>query len=367
MEESPSGNIPPSTESQPTEKSWYYLYDVLILFSVLALLVSGLYFWKHTKLNSTKLETTTKEDSLSGNLTILENLATSTSDKVYTNVQFSFELVYPPTWRVVDRSDGVVIRNYYNPFVDLPPDHKEITIRYLKNKNPEKLDVKKWFEKDKSFFTVKYEKTLSINNLSALEVYFEGNLLSTKQPYKIYEYLIPNGQDIIIVDYQSSDGILPNQVESIIKSIKIIPFDSNKYSNLINSETQEIIGEDKNSNGVWDYIENYINTKYSYSAKIRAAGYQYVKGLQSMMIDNRDETKVNKDFQLVNGAIDCFFYIDDKNAHAIMGDIEAELLNTNARSMAYLNANGQSIESIVHNGSYNFKNGCNFDSDKLPN
>ena len=98
-----------------------------------------------------------------------------------------------------------------------------------------------------------------------------------------------------------------------------------------------IAGADIDNDGIWDDIQIYIEQKYSDSEKTRAAARQFAKSLQNTMLDFKDKEKSilnTKDRYL---AINCFADVNEKY-YIISADIEAELVNTDARILAYLEA-----------------------------
>ena len=299
------------------------------------------------------------------------------SYEIYKNLQFAFELTHPSTWRVREESEGVRLRNHYNPILDLPIEPKDFTISYQKDENPQKLSVENWLAKN-TFWTTfsKSKEFIKIDGKDTVKIYYESPSPMYKDKInKSYRYIIFRDADVIHTGYGSMDGLPDPVLDKIILSIKFTPFDSVAYSTTVINEQNKIISEDKNNDGVWDYVGDYINQKYSYSAKIRSALIQYVKVLQQELIDSRDKQKSIQNAHKSSRAIDCLNYIIGngeetrislEEAHRISSDVEAETLNTKERSEAYIVYNGQLSGESFRLSEYSASD-CDFDPSKLPN
>lgn len=293
----------------------------------------------------------------------------------YRNLQFSFEITHPSTWRARQESDSVRLRNYYTPILDLPIDPVDITIDYLKDENPNKLPIQEWLEVGSNKIFISNEKSRQNISLGDEAIRSVRDTYSKTPGKSIISYLIGNGKDIVQVTYIAMDNASYVQnPDKIVETLKFIPFDQNAYSELLTEEAQKIIGEDKNTNGVWDYIEDYINQKYAYSEKIKAGLNQYIKTFQQALIENRDKQESIKNANASFRASDCLTYILSNGAESsesieeafnIVSDVRAQLLNTDARSRAYINYNGQLGGIFEENGDPN--HGCDFNPDILPN
>lgn len=99
-----------------------------------------------------------------------------------------------------------------------------------------------------------------------------------------------------------------------------------------------IAGVDADSNGVWDYIDQYIDVKYpgADNDRTRSACRQCALAIQGGLL-NAD----NKDMSLryataISRAAECVFYLRPQDAHDVLSDLEAIILNTLTRSRAFL-------------------------------
>lgn len=248
----------------------------------------------------------------------------------------------------------------------------------MQNENPNKLNLVDWLAKN-TFWTYSFKSRdfIKIGGHEAVKIYYERpNASYPGVINKGYTYLVARDKDIILSGYSSKDGSSDPVLDKLIQSIKFVAFDAGTYSNVVNSETQKIIGEDKNNNGIWDYVEDYINQKYSYSAKIHAGLIQYAKSLQQVLIDNRDKDKTILNIQKQLNTLDCIYYITAngnetsntiQTAGKITSDVEAEILNTKERFLAYNTANGQFGGQTYGLKYSEYKSQCDFNPDKLPN
>lgn len=304
--------------------------------------------------------------------------------EVYKNIQFAFELTYPDTWRVREESGEIRLRNHYNPILDKPIEPKDFSIIYQKSENPEGLNSENWLLKN-SFWTTysKSKEYIKIGDKDAVKIYYEKPGLVVKDEIiKTYGYIIFRDKDIIHLNYTTEDGLTDSTIEKIIQSIKFIPFNSQEYIDNpqeyvgpLLEEKNKFIGEDKDNDGVWDYVKDYIKQKYPESEKVRAALYQYAKALQQALIDNKDKQKSVENAKKMTRASNCLTYAVSngqeisesiQKAGDIRNDVRAEALNTKERSEAYITYNNQ-LGGATSVFSEDLKSECDFDLDKLAN
>ncbi len=128
------------------------------------------------------------------------------------------------------------------------------------------------------------------------------------------------------------------------------------------------IDEDENNNGIWDYVEEYINSEYSSSEKLRMALYQYTKSQQDMISKVHDRETGGLYVIERDKASDCIRYIDPENGYKIRQDLLLNvIINTDEKAGAYLEADRYLGGSYQNTPEDRLKLGCNFDPDKLPN
>jgi hypothetical protein len=291
----------------------------------------------------------------------------------YKNVQFAYELTYPSNWRVREESDTVLLRNYYNPILDLPENAKDLSVSIMEGKNPKQLTIKNWFtEKYNDFWTADSKKIdyIKIGGNDAARIYYERQSASYKNVInKGYTYIISRGKDLLLTGY-STTGQTPDPVyEKIINSINFTKFDPLAYSNITKTETKSVIGEDKNGDGIWDYVGDYLNKKYATSTKLKMALGQYVKVVQASLIDYRDKEKSIKHANESHRAKNCLEYVmgGEKKfdeAYKLTTEAEATLLNTKERIDTYFKYDSQ-LSGSTFSMSDVVKSDCDFDPDRL--
>lgn len=298
----------------------------------------------------------------------------------YNNLQYSYEITYPANWRVKDNISEVVIRNHYNPFLDEFENPKNLEILNMSNKNPKNLNIKDWSEADKFWITygVKSKEFIKLNSYDAIKINYENNsLYNSKNIIRGYQYLITKDKNVFLLGYSTRNGAPDPVIEKMIQSFNFTSFDKDSYQTQLNKENSQVIGEDKNNDGIWDYVGDYINQKYSFSAKIRSALNQFAKILQQSLLDYRDKELSVKHANEGSRAMNCLQFVISngqdgqegiealRKASDIRKDVEAKLLNNVERIKAYFSYNSQL------GGTYTLKEetkgDCDFDPDKLPN
>jgi hypothetical protein len=129
---------------------------------------------------------------------------------------------------------------------------------------------------------------------------------------------------------------------------------------------ETIAGEDLDNNGVWDYVQDYIDRTYS-DPNMRLALYQFAKADQKFILAaNSDDKTLFSTVDIRHRALDCLFYIDKDPTEAfeIQNEFRAHILNTKIRSTTYFKADarlsGQSFSMPDRT-----KKSCDFDPDAL--
>jgi hypothetical protein len=102
-----------------------------------------------------------------------------------------------------------------------------------------------------------------------------------------------------------------------------------------------LIGTDANGDGIWDYVDDYIEQTYPNSEATRVVLRRVTVALQNalLMADN-PATAANIATEL-HRAIECLYFVRPNDAHKVADALEAELLNTIERSRAYIHFNDQ--------------------------
>ncbi len=97
---------------------------------------------------------------------------------------------------------------------------------------------------------------------------------------------------------------------------------------------QTVAGVDSDRDGVRDDVQRFIVVKYSSSPRTIAAGLQFAKALQSILLSPTVENE-----QAETEAINCFWGLYGKNSPTIENEIESQQLNTKERRAAMDNVN----------------------------
>jgi hypothetical protein len=106
---------------------------------------------------------------------------------------------------------------------------------------------------------------------------------------------------------------------------------------------------DADSNGVWDYIDRYIDTTYgSASAAEKAALRQFSRAIQGALLDSADLSLSLKHAMESDRAMECLFSLRPADAPRLLKDVRAAILNTRARSRAFLMWSEQSAGQVFH-------------------
>ena len=133
---------------------------------------------------------------------------------------------------------------------------------------------------------------------------------------------------------------------------------------------ETIEGVDVNENGVRDDIERWIGLNYRSSEKTRMALTQAYYPLQNFMIHARenDRDAVYNDMTVMQRAGECLDYIRPDDAHKLIEELKARVVNTSDRSYAYIDSSrilgGGSFPSAPF---FKWNKSCTFDPDALEN
>ena len=107
--------------------------------------------------------------------------------------------------------------------------------------------------------------------------------------------------------------------------------------------TATVAGVDADNDGVRDDIETYIDQTYSggTDGPTRDALRQYAKAAQAAMLEAGDQARSVTHAQERFRAIECLMARRPVDFPTVFSDLRARILNTDARSKAYLQADGQ--------------------------
>ncbi len=110
----------------------------------------------------------------------------------------------------------------------------------------------------------------------------------------------------------------------------------------------EFVDADADSNGVWDYIDTYINTDYANEPGTQKALRQFAKAYQQYLQEANDKIASIKNSDVWQKGFECLHYITPEDGPAISREFEAKVMNTVERSRAYLKATEQLAGSVTH-------------------
>jgi hypothetical protein len=130
--------------------------------------------------------------------------------------------------------------------------------------------------------------------------------------------------------------------------------------------TATLEGIDSDNDGVRDDIQRYIALSYPESERIRAALTQYARTMQASLLDAHSEEMTVRHSHNLQRAIECLYYIRPDNANGVSGKLQAQILNTNERSRAWIIAD-KHLGGQVFFISDDFKSSCDFNPDALEN
>jgi len=131
-----------------------------------------------------------------------------------------------------------------------------------------------------------------------------------------------------------------------------------------------LAGIDSDGNGVRDDVQRYIALTYPNSERTRAGLTQYAKEAQQALLDADDEETSITNARNRQRALECLRYIlgGVDAASIIREELTAEFLNTDARSRAWIVADGQ-LSGQIFRGTpiAERKAQCSFDPDAMEN
>jgi len=126
----------------------------------------------------------------------------------------------------------------------------------------------------------------------------------------------------------------------IVSTLKFGTFDQKAYGDVLQSENSDVIGTDADKDGVWDYIEAWINTTYAGKPNTITSLKMLAKEFQFKMLNYRDKEAIVNESHKAFG-IDCLLKAEPEDGGDILDEFEAQMMNTAARTKAYLSADSQ--------------------------
>jgi hypothetical protein len=129
-----------------------------------------------------------------------------------------------------------------------------------------------------------------------------------------------------------------------------------------------LAGIDSDNDGVRDDLQRWIALTYPNSAKTRAALTQNAKAMQQFLFNAPDSVKSYSNALQTGRVIDCLAYIRSDDFDVLLSKQKAIFLNTNLRSKTWLQANRHLSGKMFKGLDYqNWKQGCDFNPDTMPN
>ncbi len=127
-----------------------------------------------------------------------------------------------------------------------------------------------------------------------------------------------------------------------------------------------LLGIDSDGDGVRDDIQRYIYITYPDEEKLRLGLTYYAKEFQGVLADADDRDAVyNRAIKMTRHG-ECLHYLNGEESINVESALDAEILNTRERSIAYItfsdNLGGKNIRSAPLK---EWKNSCSFDVDAI--
>ena len=112
-------------------------------------------------------------------------------------------------------------------------------------------------------------------------------------------------------------------------------------------DTQSIAGADRDANGVWDYVDSYLEQNYgTVSPAERAALRKFAAALQAALLNASDRVQALQRAEDVDRATECLYGVQPVDAGRTLEDLKSAILNTPTRSRAYLMWSEQSAGQV---------------------
>ncbi|WP_166360904.1 hypothetical protein [Pseudomonas akapageensis] len=131
--------------------------------------------------------------------------------------------------------------------------------------------------------------------------------------------------------------------------------------NILIQNPDTVPAADNDGNGVWDYMDIFIQQKYTNSPPTQAAARQLSRALQTGLLNADDKRIAMEQAGATDRAVECMFFVQPpKDAARIISELEGAIVNNAARSRAYVTY-GEQLAGEVFPGqtASQFSNSCN--------
>ncbi len=129
-----------------------------------------------------------------------------------------------------------------------------------------------------------------------------------------------------------------------------------------------LAGIDSDGDGVRDDVQRWIALTYPNSQKTRAALTQGTKTMQKFLLEAANAKKSYVNAVQMAKDYECLSYVNMDASYAISREHQAIFLDTNVRSRAWFQADHHLSGSMFKSSDFaDWKKGCNFNPDAMPN
>ncbi|MEI2774344.1 MAG: hypothetical protein V9G98_27830 [Candidatus Competibacter sp.] len=113
-------------------------------------------------------------------------------------------------------------------------------------------------------------------------------------------------------------------------------------------EEEGVAGVDADNNGVWDYVDQYINTVYPGPdvSSVRIALRQNARAIQGGVLHADDNALSIRYAEDMDRSIECVYFLRPEDARKVLLDLKANILNTKTRSEAFMMFSEQSAGHV---------------------
>ena len=129
---------------------------------------------------------------------------------------------------------------------------------------------------------------------------------------------------------------------------------------------QSLLGIDSDNDGVRDDIQRYIYFNYPDNERVRTALTYMAMRYQLLLPQSNDRDAALQYATVLTRDAECLFYILGEESVNIKSALKAEILNTQERSITYINfSNNLAGRTIMNAPLKEWKNSCGFDIDSV--
>lgn len=111
-------------------------------------------------------------------------------------------------------------------------------------------------------------------------------------------------------------------------------------------EEEGVAGVDADSNGVWDYIDQYITATYPNADSLQSGLRQYAKAIQGGLLNADDNNLSLSHATEMDRAIECIYFLRPNDAKNVLSDLKAVILSNESRSRAFIMFSEQSAGQV---------------------